>query len=1248
MSLQWEAQVIGINYYPSCTKLNNLTAAANDAESIATQLENYGYETFRVQRLPRKPNQKGEWKVDAEEGTVQATELKTAITNLFNPPAPSKPPEMGLFFFSGHGWRKTVNGKKEVFLATSDVYPDTQDYGVALSWLGEQLQISPVQKLIIWLDCCYSGELFKYLDKIAPDKDYCLITATRSYEPGIEIPHQEGLFTKVLKAGLNPDLYPEGIVDSHKLAQYIQQRMAQTGQAPQVACSEKTIPLTIKFHKRAFEDRCPYRALSFFTENLEDALVFHGRMKLTQQLVEKVRNKERLIAVFGQSGSGKSSLLRAGLLYQLKLGQIIPGSNTWTYLELITPGDHPIERLRQAFKEKLEQTQEHQPIILIIDQFEECFTMCDEEYRQAFIAQLNKLLELRKNLQIILGMRSDFRSRLREHPQLVAQISKFNVENLSPEEIREAIEKPAQLVGLGIEGDLKQKLINDVEDYPGSLPLLQYTLTELWKEARAQKEKFLRLKIYQELGGIEGTLEKRADEVYASLSDIQKQVAKRIFLELTQMGEILDTSRRVSLGSLVNSHYSYKLLDKVTRILANRENRLISRTEDLWDKDKGQDDPEDAGTNNKIILDVVHEALIRNWGQLREWQEQYRDGMPIERKIEAAAEEWLSNKKKSEYLFQGDRLAVAELYLENYGNWGMLDGIAEEFITESQNLRTQQKQEQDRLEKQRIADLAARTKAEELARIEAEKRETDQRKANKKLLIWSTVAVTFGIVASFLGISSFFSSQEVRLKQLEQQANNIKVKLSLFNDIEYLWESIELAGDNQKFNQRSFKTKNKLLPKVQSVLYQAVEESRERYVFKGHEDSVLSVALSSDGKYLVSGSADRTVKLWSVENQSLVHTFKDHQSAVNSVAFSPDGNYLVSGSDDKTVKLWRGTDWQDWLKVGCERIRLHSVLVSRKTNSAQAAANTCIEYGNWSDIEKAEFLVKQGLVLAAEEGYLDLAKEKFQQASKLDPTNVNLADLEAEANNLAAQTLINQGMDLAQNFDLKGVQEKFQQASKLDPTNVNLAELKAKANQLEAQTLIDQGKDLAAINVDLKGAYGKFQQASKLDPENVDLAELETEAQQLAAQTLIEKGIDQVRQGNINVTEAISLYNQVQNINPNLEIDAKSWNSLCWFGSIYRQAKDVLFACEQAVQLASDEASQVSYLDSRGLARALTGNTQGAIKDFQAYVNSRKFGEEDKNQVKQWLELLKKGENPFTDEALEDLKMSNKAIRGKR
>ncbi|ELS05548.1 WD40 repeat-containing protein, partial [Xenococcus sp. PCC 7305] len=881
MSSQWEAQVIGINYYTPFSGLNSLTAAANDAELVASRLEKYGFEDIRVQRLPSRENsnQKGIWTVDEEDG-VKAEELRTAISNLFNPPGQKEQPEIRILFFSGHGWEQIVNGKKEVFLATSDVYPKKEKYGVPLSWLGEQIKTSAAQKIIVWLDCCHSGELFNYIDEHVlkeQKKDYCFMTATRSFESGIEISHEEGLFTKVLNTGLDPEHYPDGIVNSHELLKYVKKHMAQTKQAPQMVCSERMIPLTSKYNKRKFQDKCPYRSLSSFSEQQEDALVFYGRTKITRQLIQKVNNKERLIAVFGQSGSGKSSLLRAGLLYQLKLGQLIPGSNNWTYLEPITPGEHPLERLPQAFKEKLPQTKEDRPIILIIDQFEECFTMCDEKYRLAFIAQLQKLLKLRKNLQIILGMRSDFRSRLREYPQFATLMgeSKINVANLNQEEIREAIEKPAEWVGLGIEDGLKQQLINDVQDYPGSLPLLQYTLTELWQEAKAQKEKFLRLKTYQELGGIEGTLEKRADEVYASLSEKNVQesekqkVAKRIFLELTQMGNIQDTRRKVSLGSLVNSHHSYKLLDDVTEFLANENNRLITKTDDFWDENKAQNVQEDATENTKVILDVVHEALIRNWRKLQKWQQEYRDGMVLERKIEVAAEEWLAQDKKADYLLQGDRLGAAELYLKNYGDWGMLDGLGENFIVESQNLRKQQEAEQERIRQKRIIDL-------EIQRKEAEQREIEQRQVNKKLRIWSTVAIVFSILASISAVSSFRNSLEVRLKQLEQQATNVKIKLSRESTIENLLESIELVGDNQKFNQSSFKTASKLVPEVQSVLYQTVEASRERtrFVFNGHEAPVRSVTFSPYGKYLVSGSDDQTIKLWDVNQQSLLHTFQ--------------------------------------------------------------------------------------------------------------------------------------------------------------------------------------------------------------------------------------------------------------------------------------------------------------------------------------------------------------------------------------
>ena len=317
-------------------------------------------------------------------------------------------------------------------------------------------------------------------------------------------------------------------------------------------------------------------------------------------------------------------------------------------------------------------------------------------------------------------------------------------------------------------------------------------------------------------------------------------------------------------------------------------------------------------------------------------------------------------------------------YLENYGNWGMLNGVGEEFITESQNLRTQQEQEQERLRQEELTQ--------------------------KKLQIWRT-SVVFTIlgVSSLLVIIFFFKNQEAQLKQ---QAANTKVKLSLDNKIEHLLESIKLVGDNQKINKRWFKPSTELAPEVQSVLYQAVEKSRQRDVFNGHKDEVFAVAFSPDGKFLVSGSSDNKVKLWSVGNQSPVHNFKDHKDLINSVVFSRDGNYFLSGSSDNTVKLWQGTDWQDWMEIGCERIRLHPALVSSKIDFAPGAAETCLKYGCWLNSEKAEFLVKQGLALAAESGKVDLATRKFRQASKLDPTNVDLAELTAEAKNLTTQVLI--------------------------------------------------------------------------------------------------------------------------------------------------------------------------------------------------------------------------------------------------
>ncbi|MFN9951713.1 MAG: hypothetical protein ACK55I_01335, partial [bacterium] len=195
----------------------------------------------------------------------------------------------------------------------------------------------------------------------------------------------------------------------------------------------------------------------------------------------------------------------------------------------------------------------------------------------------------------------------------------------------------------------------------------------------------MRLETYTTLGGIEGTLEKRADAAYENLPEAEQTVAKRIFLELTQVGDTFDTRRRLILGDLVNSHHSLEILDKVTEKLANKENRLITRTE--AEKAEYTDESKSQNLKSKIVIDVVHEALIRHWKRLGDWKQQYQNGMVIERRIEALAQEWEKGGRKKQELYPASKLGIVEGYLKDLGEWGMLDGIAEEFIKESRKYK---------------------------------------------------------------------------------------------------------------------------------------------------------------------------------------------------------------------------------------------------------------------------------------------------------------------------------------------------------------------------------------------------------------------------------------------------------------------------------------------------------------------------------------------------------------------------------
>ena len=317
---------------------------------------------------------------------------------------------------------------------------------------------------------------------------------------------------------------------------------------------------------------------------------------------------------------------------------------------------------------RLVQTAEAQRVLLVIDQFEEVFTLCqDVAERKQFLATVLEALNTTANqLSVIVAMRADFVGRCFEqaYSGLAGRVQNHlvAVKPMGREELRDAIVKPAEQVGLTLEPELVMTLLNDVEKAPGSLPLLQYTLTELWQQ---RQDDIL------QLGGVTGTLKQRADEVYQHLTLDQQRTAKHIFLNLTQLGEgAEDMRRRVTQSSLVTAQHPPAAVDGIVKQLADA-NLVV--TNELIRKGDG---------NRVAVVDVAHEALIRHWPKLRQWLEENRDLIRQQRKIELAAQEWEAQGKQA-YLLQGRQLSDACAFRRQHAQHLPLSALAETLIKRS-------------------------------------------------------------------------------------------------------------------------------------------------------------------------------------------------------------------------------------------------------------------------------------------------------------------------------------------------------------------------------------------------------------------------------------------------------------------------------------------------------------------------------------------------------------------------------------
>lgn len=602
------------------------------------------------------------------------------------------------------------------------------------------------------------------------------------------------------------------------------------------------------------DEQAPYVGLAAF--QAEDADRFFGREELTAELLALVE-EQRFVAVVGPSGSGKSSLLRAGLVHATRtrrgptvvvtpgphpfedcsaqLAALSNGSAATVYQELLTDA----RNLHLSILQALARYPAGCELLLVVDQFEEVFTLCREPAERAtFVASLAATAHAHNSrARVVLGVRADFYAHCAQYPELVTVLrdAQVLVGPMTADELRDAITQPAIRDGYRVESALLSRVVADATCQPGVLPLVSHALLETWRRRRGTT---LTLAGYEAAGGITEAIARTADAVYADLSAEQQRWARQLFLRLVALGDgTEDTRRRLASDELDVDHPDAGV---VLERLAQA--RLIT-----LDKDSVQ---------------ISHEALIRRWPRLRDWLGADRERLRLHRRLTEAAAGWQSLGRDPGALYRGARLHMTR------------DLAGDPELTP---------REREFLE----ASLSAE-QAEQTAAARRGRRRTLLTVGLAILLIVSTGATVFAVRAN---------GQLARQRDLAlaQKAATEAVALRLANPA--LAGQLALAAYRLEPG-----------PDTQDSLRSAMANSID-----AHTQGVNAVALSLDGHTLATASLDHTVRLWNVTDPShpkQLAVLTDHTDQATSVAFRPGGGVLVTASRDRTVRLWNITDLQ--------------------------------------------------------------------------------------------------------------------------------------------------------------------------------------------------------------------------------------------------------------------------------------------------------------------------------------------------
>ncbi len=651
----------------------------------------------------------------------------------------------------------------------------------------------------------------------------------------------------------------------------------------------------------------PYKGLRAFQE--ADAGDFYGREALVARLLERLSaGQARFLAVVGPSGSGKSSVVKAGLLPQLRRGAL-PDSDRWFIVEM-TPGARPLEELEAALlrvavnppASLLPQLREDArglaraakralpdggELALVIDQFEEVFTLVEDEAERAhFLTILGAAaLDPASRLRIVITLRADFYDRPLLYPDF-GELVRAHTEvvlPLSREELEKAIIEPAEKAFVQIELGLVPEIAADVNEQPGALPLLQYALTELFER---RDGRWLTVQAYRDIGGISGALARRADELYDRLDETGQNAARQMFLRLVTLNEgAEDTRRRVRLDELLSLQGDPALMQSVLERFGKY--RLLT-----FDHDPATRTP---------TVEVAHEALIRRWPRLRGWLRDSREDLRIQRRLAAAADDWSKMGRDASFLAAGTRL-------DQFEAWAGETSLA---LTGDEAAYLQ-------------ASLAERDRMRAAEAARREKEAALERRSRRFLRALAGVLAAATLVALALtGVAlnqNDIAQQNAATATIAQgqalaQADNAATAAADAERSAADARSLALTSGSQlALNSHNTDLALALAleasrigrptAQMQRTLAEAAYAPGTRRIFTGHTDRLTTAAFSPNGLTAVSGSRDNTLILWDTTSGGLLHRLEGHADWVWDAAFSPDDRWVLSASADKTLILW--------------------------------------------------------------------------------------------------------------------------------------------------------------------------------------------------------------------------------------------------------------------------------------------------------------------------------------------------------